>query len=150
MKLPGPFFSGPIVMATSTTTVSARASVIYDGECPLCLRSVALLKQLDWLHKLDYVNARDESQAILRHPLVALAPLLEEMHLVTPDGARVHHGFGAFRWMAWRLPALWLLAPLLYLPGVPWLGQRIYLWIARNRYHIVPCHQGVCEIEKKD
>ena len=63
------------------------------------------------------------------------------MHLLTPDGKRLYHGFGAFRWMAWRLPLCWPIAPLLYVPGVPWLGQRIYLWIARNRFHLVPCHE---------
>ena len=136
-------------MSATTSPHPARASVLYDGDCPLCRRSIAILKKLDWLHKLDYVSARDETQTILRHPLIAGAPLLEEMHLLTPDGARLYHGFGAFRWMAWRLPALWLIAPLLYLPGVPWLGQRIYLWIARNRFHLVPCHDGVCEIKQK-
>jgi hypothetical protein len=70
---------------------------------------------------------------------------MEEMHLITPDAGRIYHGFGAFRWMAWRLPLLWALAPFLYLPGIPTLGQRIYLWIARNRFQLVPCHGGVCQ-----
>ncbi len=71
---------------------------------------------------------------------------MEEMHLVTPKRDRLHHGFGAFRWMAWRLPLLWLVAPLLYLPGVPYLGQRVYLWIAKRRYRLVPCRDGVCTL----
>lgn len=28
---------------------SSRALVLYDGQCPLCLKSVALLKRLDKL-----------------------------------------------------------------------------------------------------
>ena len=54
---------------------------------------------------------------------------MEEMHLITPGAGRIYHGFGAFRWMAWRLPLLWPLAPFLYVPGVPTLGQKVYLWI---------------------
>jgi hypothetical protein len=74
------------------------------------------------------------------------ARLLQEMHLIVPGGGQVHHGFHAFRWMAWRLPVLWLLLPLLYLPGAPALGQRLYLWVARNRFRLVPCHGGVCTL----
>jgi predicted DCC family thiol-disulfide oxidoreductase YuxK len=48
--------------------------------------------------------------------------------------------------MAWRLPLLWAVAPLLYLPGVPWLGQKVYLWVARNRFNLVPCHDGGCAV----
>ena len=97
----------------------------------------------------EFINARDTDEPLLRQPPVAGAPLLDEMHLLTPSGTHLCHGFGAFRWMAWRLPPCWLIAPLLYLPGVPWLGQRIYLWIARNRYHLVPCRHGVCDIQQK-
>ncbi len=133
---------------TTQTTTHRHARVIYDGNCPLCLRSVAILRKLDWLGRLAYVNAHDADQTFLREPPVAGAPLLEEMHLLTPR-TKLYRGFGAFRWLAWRLPACWLIAPLLYLPGVPWLGQCIYRWIARNRYHLVPCQGGVCDIQKR-
>jgi predicted DCC family thiol-disulfide oxidoreductase YuxK len=75
--------------------------------------------------------------------------LLQEMHLLTPDGSKIYHGFEAFRWMAWRLPLLWPLAPFLYLPGMKPLGQRLYLLIARNRFRLVPCHGGVCTLPVK-
>ena len=42
-----------------------------------------------------------------------------------------------------------ILVPLLYLPGVPAVGQRLYLWVARNRYHLVPCHDGACAVPLK-
>lgn len=125
-----------------------RAYVLYDGFCPLCRKSVALLKKLDWLRTLSFLSARDAAEvARLRVP-VANGRLLEEMHLLTPGGRRLLAGFRAFRWMAWRLPLLWFLAPFLYLPGVPALGQRLYLWVARNRFRLVPCHGGVCTIQK--
>ena len=74
---------------------------------------------------------------------------LEEMHLLSPDGRAVYHGFRAFRWMAWRLPLVWFVLPFLYLPGVESLGQRAYLWVARNRFRLVPCHGGVCTLPRK-
>ena len=123
---------------------AARAQVLYDGQCAFCRKSVALLRRLDWLGRLTYVDARGPSRL---PPGASLDParLLEEMHVLTPE-RRVYHGFAALRWLAWRLPLLWPLAPLLYIPGVPALGQRLYLWVARRRFRLVPCHGGVCTL----
>ena len=123
---------------------AARTQVLYDGQCAFCRKSVELLRRLDWLGRLTYVDARGPSRL---PPGASLDParLLEEMHVLTPD-RRVYHGFGALRWLAWRLPPLWVLAPLLYIPGVPALGQRLYLWVARRRFRLVPCHGGVCTL----
>ncbi len=133
----------------NSTVCAARNSpalVLYDGECPLCLKSVELLKRFDWLKRLDYVNVREADKVPARQPPLEPKRLLEEMHLITPDGRRVYHGYEAFRWMAWRLPLFCWLAPLMYIPGLPALGQRIYLWVAKNRYRLVPCHNGVCTL----
>jgi predicted DCC family thiol-disulfide oxidoreductase YuxK len=113
---------------------AGRALVLYDGQCPLCIKSAENVKRFDWLHALTVQDARD------------LDALPQQMHLITPDKKHVCRGFGAFRWIAWRLPLLWPLAPFLYLPGVPVLGEKAYLWIARNRYRLVPCQDGVCHL----
>ena len=125
---------------------STKARVLYDGECAFCCKSVELLKKLDWLCKLAYVNVRDESQPILKRPPVVGAPLLEQMHVLTRDGQHFYGGYRAIRALAWRLPLTWLAAPFLYLPGMTYLGQKLYLWIARNRFKIVPCEHGVCSV----
>jgi predicted DCC family thiol-disulfide oxidoreductase YuxK len=123
-----------------------RAQVLYDGQCPLCQKSVKLLRRLDWLHALTYVDVRDPAQLEGIHVPAAPERLLEEMHLLPAGGGACYHGFTAFRWMAWRLPLLWLLVPFLYLPGMCRWGQQAYLWVARNRFRLVPCHGGVCKI----
>jgi predicted DCC family thiol-disulfide oxidoreductase YuxK len=123
-----------------------RAVVLYDGQCAFCRKSVEILRRLDWRDRLLFRNARDRSDWPRDLPPLSEDRLVEEMHLVTPGRDRVFHGFGAFRWMAWRLPLLWFAAPLLYIPGIPQLGQRLYLWIARRRFHLVPCHDGVCSL----
>lgn len=125
-----------------------RGQVLYDGDCKFCRKSVEALRRLDWLDRLDYMDVRDPDA--LADVGVSLEPgrLLEEMHLVTPDGAKVYSGFRAFRWIAWRLPLLWVVAPLLYLPGAESVGQRMYLWVARNRFRLLPCHGGVCTLPR--
>jgi predicted DCC family thiol-disulfide oxidoreductase YuxK len=123
-----------------------KARVLYDGDCAFCCKSIELLQKLDWLRKLDYVNVRDETQLFLKEPPIAEAPLLEQMHVLPRDAQKLYAGYRAVRWLAWRLPLTWLAAPLLYLPGMTYLGQKFYLWIARNRFKIVPCEHGVCSI----
>lgn len=135
-------------MANQSINTEARtkALVLYDGECAFCQKSVAILKKLDWLGKLSFQNCRETERLPQTQPPLETERLIEEMHLVPPTGQPVYWGFKAFRWMSWRLPACWLLAPFLYLPGVPWLGNKIYLWIARNRFRLVPCKDGVCTL----
>jgi predicted DCC family thiol-disulfide oxidoreductase YuxK len=127
---------------------TAKAAVLYDGDCAFCRKSVAILHKLDWDNRLAFIDIRDSDQPLLKTPQIAGAPLVDEMHLLPPDGGRLYHGFGALRWLAWRLPLLQPFAPLLYLPGIPALGQKLYLWIARNRFRLVPCHGGVCTIQR--
>lgn len=58
----------------------------------------------------------------------------DAMKVRTPDG-RLHEGFYGVRMLLGRT---WLafLKPLLFIPGVPWLGRRAYAWVARNRYRL--------------
>ena len=134
---------------TTTDPFPGQAIVLYDGDCPLCRRSVAILKKLDWLGKLAYRSARESDN--LPPSEVPLNPtrMLEEMHVLTPDRKRVHIGFRAVRWILWRLPATFLMAPFLYIPGVPQIGNRVYLWVAKNRLDLVPCEHGACKVNLK-
>jgi len=131
--------------AAQTRARADQAILLYDGECAFCQRSVELLHRLDWFHVVHCQNARDIDQLPSTPPLTP-ERLLEEMHLVTSDRKTVYHGFGAFRWLAWRLPLLCAFAPLLYLPGVPKWGQRLYLWVARHRFQLMPCRHGSCAV----
>src|SRR5437868_12904764 len=114
---------GIMSSAPSNSVAQPKATVLYDGQCGFCQRSVAILKKLDWLKKLRYQDARQIEQLPKTDPPLDPARLLDEMHLVPSSGHPVYHGFSAFRWMSWRLPLCWPLAPFLYLPGVPWLGN---------------------------
>jgi predicted DCC family thiol-disulfide oxidoreductase YuxK len=132
--------------AIPTDRASGKGIVLFDGNCPLCQRSIRLLKRLDWLKKFHYQNCREiENLPRCEVPLIPNR-LLEQMHLVTPNRKRSFAGFAAFRWLAWRMPLTWGIVPLLYLPGARWLGNKIYSWVARNRYNLVPCKDGVCTL----
>jgi predicted DCC family thiol-disulfide oxidoreductase YuxK len=126
--------------------MTTKAILLFDGECAFCRKGVAILKKLDWLKRIECRDARDTAdRPPCDEPLVP-QKLLDEMHVVTPDGRHAFAGYLAIRWMAWRLPPLWCFAPLFYLPGALWLGNRFYRWIARNRFKLVPCEYGACRV----
>ena len=123
-----------------------QAVVLFDGECPLCRKTTAILKRLDWLHRLTFHNCRDTTGIPANSAHLDSARMIAEMHVLTSDRGHAFSGFRAVRWIAGRVPLLWPLYPLSFLPGAPRLGQRLYLWMARNRYHLLPCRDGVCTI----
>lgn len=130
----------------AASPIADRAVVLFDGDCAFCRRSIRVLQSLDWFNRLAYQSARETDR--LPATAVPLDPqkLIEEMHVVPRGGVGVRAGFSAFRWIAWRLPATVLLAPFLYIPGVLWLGNRAYRWVARNRFQLVPCENGACQV----
>jgi predicted DCC family thiol-disulfide oxidoreductase YuxK len=118
--------------------------VLYDGMCGLCGRTVAVLKRLDLLHKLDFIDAAGNwGRVTERYPDLDQAACLDDMHVIDQRG-RATAGFDAYRSMAWILPLGWLALPVLYLPGVPRLGRRVYAFIAarRERACVLPQHQN--------
>src|SRR4051794_36979541 len=90
-------------MANQSGAGADQAVVLYDGACRFCRLSVGILARLDWWHRLHFQSARSGELPASEVPL-SRRRLLEEMHVLTPDRKRVHTGFGAFRWIAWRLP----------------------------------------------
>ncbi|MBU6429582.1 MAG: DUF393 domain-containing protein, partial [Cyanobacteria bacterium REEB65] len=119
-----------------------RALVFYDGSCGFCLGTRHVLESFDLLGALAWRDFR-EAGALQEYPEVDPAECERALQLVLPGRPgrtrRVYGGFAAFRQIAWRLPILWLLAPLLYLPGAKAVGDRLYARIAARRFDLAPC-----------
>ena len=122
-------------------------SVLYDGACGICRASRARLEALDLLRRLVFVDIRD-SAAMARLPRVRMEDAERTMHTLAPDGS-LALGFGALRRIAREGPLLWLALPLLYAPGVAPLGERVYGWIARNRFRLSHCPDGACAVHAR-
>lgn len=120
-------------------------TLVYDGYCPLCIRTMTQLDVLDGGHRLRYVDLeRDSMRAAELVPGLSAEAMREEMALVTPEG-RVLRGFFAFREVSRRLPGLWPLVPLMYAPKSEWVGTRIYAWVAANRARRL-CDGDACAV----
>jgi len=109
-------------------------TLIYDGDCGFCQRSMELVRRWDREHRLHYVPFQDEARvARFGVPLPALAAA---MHLVLPDG-RVYAGADAAPEILKLLPGKrWLALPFA-VPGVLPIARRVYAWIARRRRCLV-------------
>jgi predicted DCC family thiol-disulfide oxidoreductase YuxK len=108
-------------------------TVVYDGYCPLCIRTMTQLDALDGARRLRSVDLEREWERVEELvPGVSREQMREEMAVVTPEG-RVLRGFFAARELSRRLPALWVLMPVLFAPGAEWVGTRVYAWVAANR-----------------
>jgi predicted DCC family thiol-disulfide oxidoreductase YuxK len=102
--------------------------MIYDGRCGFCVRSMAWFLAFDGLAQISVRDFRTNPS-----PVVTDAQLEKALYLVLPDG-RALPGFEAYRYVVLRVPGLWWLLPLFYLPGLSRLvGRPLYDWIAANR-----------------
>lgn len=110
-----------------------RFDVLFDGGCGLCTRTVAWLRRLDRHHVLRFVDISAEWDGLeASYPGLRRDACVDEMHVVAPDG-RITAGFDAFRTIALALTTLAPVAPLLHVPGVPFVGRRVYRYVATHR-----------------
>jgi predicted DCC family thiol-disulfide oxidoreductase YuxK len=102
--------------------------MIYDGRCGFCVRSMAWFLAYDGLRQIRIRDFRTDPS-----PVVSDAQLEKALYTVLPDG-RALAGFEAYRYVVLRVPGLWWLAPLFYVPVASRrIGHPIYNWIAANR-----------------
>ena len=141
------FVSGGGCVDWSTGAESAGLRVLYDGACPRCRASAALITAADPDHVVEPLDLTTIDVREV-HPSLRREDCLRSMHAVSAAG-RITRGFDAVRAVAARLPLFWPLAAIGYLPGVAWLGRRVYNHIAATRSRDVPCTDLVCGIHSK-
>lgn len=129
----------PRARAMPVATDRAQPTLIYDGECGICQRSVAILKRWDREHVLGFVPFQD--RATVARFGMALPALAAAMHLIRADG-RVYTGADAVPELLRLFPRRRWLVPLFWIPGVLPVARRIYAWIARRRHCLVRGMEG--------
>lgn len=116
----------------SNGNTSPRPTLIYDAHCALCEATKNFLSRWDWCHTIRYLHFQeDQAKALL--PQLAGKEYLEAMFFLDETGQN-WKGPEAAREILRHLPFGRPLAWLFHLPGVPFLADRLYTWIARNRY----------------
>ena len=138
------FVSGAWLRGLVTGPSQPAFKVLYDGACPRCRASMALITAADPDHLFEPVDLTtvdvSKVHAGLRHE-----DCMRSMHAVADTG-RITAGFDAVRAVAARLPLFWPLALIGFLPGVAWAGRRVYNGIAATRPRDLACTDQVCGI----
>jgi predicted DCC family thiol-disulfide oxidoreductase YuxK len=118
--------------------------VFYDGECPLCMREIRMLRRFDRRRRIGFIDisARGFDAASIG---LTQEALMDRIHGRLPDGTLIE-GVEVFR----RLYAAVGFAPvvaLTRLPGISRLLDLAYGAFARNRLRLTGrCVDGACEL----
>jgi predicted DCC family thiol-disulfide oxidoreductase YuxK len=129
---------------------SAPLVFLYDGHCRLCSNSAKVMKRLAHPEELELLDFQSPG-ALDTFPQVSFQQCMEAAQLVDRQGhawsglEAVVRG-GATRW--YFRPALWVYR----VPLLRQLGDRIYAWVAANRYRLfgrVDCGDSACAVHLK-
>jgi predicted DCC family thiol-disulfide oxidoreductase YuxK len=116
--------------------------VLYDGACPRCRASMALLTAGDPDRVIEPVDltAVDVTKV---HPSLTKEACLRAMHLVRADG-KVLSGYDAVMTILAWTPLTWPFSLVRHVPGVSPIGRRVYQAIADSRPRDAICNDEVC------
>jgi predicted DCC family thiol-disulfide oxidoreductase YuxK len=99
--------------------------------------------------RIELLDLHDASVAG-RFPQVDIDEAMRLMQAVDPRG-RVYSGADAWARIGLALPGWRLVAWLLLVPGIHFVAQHLYAWVARNRYrwNREVCEDGTCALHVK-
>lgn len=130
------------------TETSWDVKLLFDGDCPLCMREVRMLSRANRKGRLKLEDIAAPGFDPAPYGLTK-AQVMGHIHAVLPDG-RVVTGMEAFRrsYAAVGLGAL--LAPTGW-PGIKPVADRAYAWFAKNRLRLTgrDCAQGTCAVPER-
>ena len=138
------FVSGSWLRGLVTAPDRPALRVLFDGACPRCRASVALITAADPNRSVELVDLTVVDVPSI-DPRLTAEDCLRSMHAVSGTG-RITAGFDAVRSVGARLPLFWPLAVLAYVPGVAMLGRSLYNRLAATRPRDVPCSEATCGI----
>ena len=118
--------------------------VFYDGECPLCVREIALIRRLDrGRGQVDLIDLAASGFDAADFGLDQ-GTIEDRIHGQWPDG-RIIEGVDVFVALYGAVGLGWLAAPAKW-PGLRWLLDLAYVWFARNRLRLTGRAPKTCPI----
>lgn len=111
---------------------TGKIIVLYDGHCRLCRRTVFALTIVDYLKRFQYVNLHEKNARETYAPKIPMKELMHAMHIRLPDGT-FQKGYDAFRILSRHTPVTVAFSPLLRMPVIDRVGNRIYEQVAAKR-----------------
>ena len=119
--------------------------VFFDGDCPLCLREIKLLRLMDRKKRIVFTDISDASfspESIGK----SMDELMARIHGRLPDGTLIE-GVDVFRHL-YSAVGLRPLVAITRLPGITKMLDLGYVWFAKNRLKITGrCQNESCSVD---
>lgn len=129
---------------SSNTSNDWQVEVFYDGECPLCLREIKLLRRLDRKHRIRFTDIAEASFSPASYGMT-MRDFLDEIRGRLPTGEWLK-GVEVFR----RLYAAVGLKSVVWLTRLPGISHGLgfgYRLFAKNRLRLTGrCDAGTCKV----
>jgi predicted DCC family thiol-disulfide oxidoreductase YuxK len=120
--------------------------VFFDGDCPLCLREISMLRRMDRKQRVlftDIASPEFEPAQFGR----SMDELMAEIHARLPDGSWIT-GVEVFRRLYSAVGFGWLM-PLTRIPGISHGLEWGYRVFARNRLKLTGRCNSTCEMPRQ-
>lgn len=122
-----------------------KLTIVYDNWCPNCKRFISIVKSLDWLKLIYYIELRNPKA---KKTLTGFDLVLASQQMASFDN-KWHYGFNSIYQILLRLPTFWLTIPILFVLKITKFGHFLYKEIALKR-KIIPlhCKDKICLVKK--
>jgi predicted DCC family thiol-disulfide oxidoreductase YuxK len=108
-------------------------TVIYDGECGVCLRSVRALQNWDRRGRLEFVSSQS-LEVPARFPWIPSSAFADSLQVVRASDNKTWQRAAAIEELLNILPRGKLMRWIFAIPFARPVAEKIYRWFARNRY----------------
>lgn len=131
----------PVVRFTVTgqsqspsTGLGRPYTLVFDGACRMCTRLSQVLHRWDSKQRIE-VTALQNPGVMARFPWIPERAYAQAIQLVGPGG-ETWQGAAAVEQLLTILPRGRWIAWIFHVPFVRALADRVYRWVARNRYRL--------------
>ncbi len=104
----------------------------YDAECPLCIRTKLIISHLDVFKAINFKSVQEHASKTQYLNGYNEDALLRDIHSINLEN-QVFSGVDTYKEVCKHVPFLYVFYILFYIPGVTFIANKIYSYIARTR-----------------
>ena len=119
-----------------------KLTFFYDQQCPLCNRTKIIIEHLDVFNAIQFKGVQTYASDEIMLKNKSMDDLLDNIYSVSKDG-KVYEGVDTYRQVFLKIPLLFILSILLFIPGFYHIGKYIYKLVAKNRF-VDRCTEDNC------
>lgn len=122
------------VADVASTGLGRPYTLVYDGMCRICNPLADAVRRWDRRGRIEVIPSQ-ATGLMARFPWIPRDAYARAIQLIGPGGA-TYQGAGAIEHLLGILPRGRLIAWIFLIPGIRVLADRVYRWVARNRYRM--------------